>query len=140
VAAATTRPADEFKVILAVFAEMLAIVPPDSEEYYFIGVTVDGNLSETDPSSALLKELRTIVKNIEPLSAASTEDGSVRHALHGTQGTGLAITFIEWPDANTAVVQAEKGSGKLSGSGWQYTLVRDGDRWRITRREQTWIS
>jgi hypothetical protein len=139
--AATTQPADEFEVILAVFTEMLAKVPPDSEEYCFIGVIVDGNLSgDADPSPALLEELRQIVKNVEPLSAMSTQDGTVRHARDGTPGTGFAITFIEWPDANTAVVQASRGRGGLSGSGWQYTLVREGDTWRITKKRQTTIS
>jgi hypothetical protein len=93
-----------------------------------------------DPSPELLASFRKITPNVEPVSKAKFDEDCVWRKDMRATGTVLGVDFVKCEHTDTAVVEASVISGKLAGSGYRITVVRDGQTWRVTNKERAWES
>lgn len=98
---------------------------------------------EQDPSPELLHRFDGNEPRVKKASLCTIKPGTRGGGVQdetGAPGLIFRIDTIQHTGANTAVVEGGYYEANVSGSGNVYELVKEGNRWTVTKDTMKWIS
>lgn len=103
---------------------------------YFL--SVEGN---RDPAPELLERFDGHRPPVKPVSASTLEPGTaqVLDRESGLPGLIFRITEIRWLSDHEVEVEGGYEEASESGSGNTYTVVREGEEWKVAGHQMLWI-
>jgi hypothetical protein len=81
-----------------------------------------------------------VVKKVSEALVSSSEVTGVKDRTTGQRGLIFNQRTIKWNESNEVEVDGGYYEAALSASGNTYSVVKDNDKWGVTKSEMHWIS